>query len=87
MQLDFSKLMDIRLKQAKGIVQSKYDTLSEQIVWKDLSFVINKVDSYDKIVDIVKKINEIDDVKVFDIYAGENLPDDKKSISISIKIK
>ena len=85
-ELDFSTFLKIknRYKETKVF---EYDTLSDQIVRKDLSFVIDKWVSYDVVVDAVSKVEEIKDVRVFDLYCGENLPKDKKSISLSIKIK
>jgi len=86
-EIDFNNLLLILTKQKKWVKQVNYDTLSDQIVWKDLSFVVDINDSYEKIIDAVRKNKEIEDVIVFDIYKWENLPQDKKSISLSVKIR
>ena len=56
---------------------------------RDFAFVINKDF---KVQDLVKIISEVDknlikSVKVFDVYEGENIPDNQKSIAISITIQ
>jgi phenylalanyl-tRNA synthetase beta subunit len=38
------------------------------------------------VISAVKKVPEVKEVEVFDIYAGKNLGDNKKSVSIKIKI-
>jgi len=63
-----------------------YETLQDQIIWRDVCFVIDANKSFDGVISAVKKVPEIQDVEVFDVYAGKNLGDDKKSVSIKIKI-
>lgn len=63
-----------------------YETLQDQIIWRDLCFVVNQTDSYEKLFAALKNIEEIKDIKVFDMYQGENLPEWKKSLSLQIKI-
>ena len=63
-----------------------YETLQDQIVWRDLCFVIDAHKSFDEILSAVKKVPEVKDVEVFDVYTGKNLGEDKKSVSIKIKI-
>ncbi len=64
-----------------------YETLQDQILWRDLSFVINANEDFGTIVMTLEKMKEIAAVKVFDLYQGENLGAGKKSISVQIKIK
>ncbi|HKL44051.1 MAG TPA: phenylalanine--tRNA ligase subunit beta [Candidatus Absconditabacterales bacterium] len=64
-----------------------YETLQDQIVWRDLCFVLDQKDDYGLVLDSVKNIKDIDDVDVFDLYKGENLPEGKKSVAFKIKIK
>ena len=63
-----------------------YETLQDQIVWRDLCFVIDANKSFDSVLSAVKKVSEVKDVEVFDVYTGKNLGEDKKSVSIKIKI-
>ena len=63
-----------------------YETLQDQIIWRDLCFVVDSNKSFDAVITAVKKVTEIKDVEVFDVYAGKNLGEDKKSVSIKIKI-
>ena len=63
-----------------------YETLQDQIVWRDLCFVIGADKDFDSIITAVRKVSEIKHIEVFDVYAGKNLGEDKKSVSIKIKI-
>lgn len=68
-------------------VASGYETLQDQIVWRDLCFVIDENLDYWTILSVVKNIHWVNDVEVFDLYKWSNLPKWKKSIAIKIKIK
>lgn len=63
-----------------------YETLQDQIVWRDLCFVIDEHQDFSLILDTVKAIKEVKNISVFDLYQWENLPVGKKSIAIKIKI-
>lgn len=60
-----------------------YDTLSEQVLWKDICLVLDINSSYKRLIDEIKKLPFIKDIVVKDLY----LLWDKKSITISFKIK
>jgi phenylalanyl-tRNA synthetase beta chain len=64
-----------------------YETLQDQIVWRDLCFVLDSNEDYAKILDIVKKVDWVQDLEVFDLYKWDNLPEGKKSVAFKIKIK
>ena len=63
-----------------------YETMQDQILWRDLSFVIDEKSDFSKLLSALRKIEEIKDIRVFDVYQWENLPAGKKSISLQIKI-
>lgn len=71
----------------KKIWKSYYETLQDQIVFRDVSFVVDKDFQYWKIIEQINKVEWIEDVDVFDIYFWENLPENKKSISLTLKIR
>lgn len=64
-----------------------YETLQDQIVWRDLCFVIDESEDYANVLNIVKNIDGVSDLDVFDLYKWENLEKWKKSIAFKIKIK
>ncbi len=64
-----------------------YETLQDQIVWRDLCFVIDQNEDFGKILQIAKNIEWVSDLDVFDLYKWENLPEWKKSVAFKIKIK
>lgn len=63
-----------------------YETMQDQILWRDLSFVIDEKSDFSKVLSALRKIEEVKDIRVFDVYQWENLPAGKKSISLQIKI-
>lgn len=67
--------------------EKEYETLQDQIVWRDLSFVIDMQEDFWNIITTLEKMREIEAVKVFDLYQGENLGNGKKSLAVQIKIK
>ena len=51
------------------------------------SFIVSADEDFWKVINTLEKMQDIHEVKVFDLYQGENLWDGKKSISVQIKIK
>lgn len=75
-KLGMNKTGDVKFKEL-----NKYPKIE-----KDLAFVVSdSVDSYDLVKEIKKSGGKLlTDVKVFDIYKGERLDSDKKSIAYSL---
>ena len=69
--------------------KKKYEYSDFQKSERDFAFIIDK---NFKVQELVKIISEIDDklitnVKIFDLYQGENIPGDKKSVALSVTIQ
>ena len=64
----------------------RYETMQDQILWRDLCFVIDAKSDFAPLMSSLRKIEEIKDIRVFDVYQWENLPEWKKSVSLQIKI-
>ncbi len=79
-------IIDSRNKASETKSLTTYTTLQDQIVRRDLSFVIDKNQTFDTILDTVSTIKEIHDIQIFDLYAWVWVPDGKKSISFSFAI-
>jgi len=83
LQLDLEKLIELKSRlKSKPVVKLNYFTLEDQIVSRDLSFVIPKNENYGKVLFAVSKVKEVIDTEVFDIYDLW----EEKSISLTIKI-
>ncbi len=64
--LDMGKLQDImNLNDAT----KEYETLQDQIVYRDVCFVIDKDKPRSAVMDEIKKLKTIGDLEVFDLYA------------------
>ncbi len=75
-----------QLKEKKSESIYNYETLQDQIVRRDLCFVLNQSESYENLFKALKEVKEIQNIEVFDLYQGENLPTGKKSVALKIKI-
>lgn len=84
LSLNISTIVE-NLKQAREHIYT-FESLQDQIIRRDICFVVDANKSFDGIIDTVKKVPEVKEIEVFDIYAGKNLGEDKKSVSIKIKI-
>lgn len=71
---------------AKGKARKKLELSQFQSVDKDLAFVVDKNVSAISIISAAKNAdrNHITDVRVFDVYEGEHLPEGKKSVAIGL---
>ena len=70
-------------------VKPQFIVSDYQKVVRDFAFVIDDKYSSGEIIDLVKKINKelIKEVKIFDVYQGENITFGKKSIAFSITLE
>ncbi len=83
--LDNIKETSKKLKDQKNQYQYSDYQKSE----RDFAFVIDKNFKVQDLVNIISEVdkNLIRSVKVFDVYEGENIPDDKKSIALNVAIQ
>ncbi len=56
---------------------------------RDFAFVVNKDVEAQALISVISNVspNLISNIKVFDVYEGENIPDNQKSIAISVTIQ
>ena len=56
---------------------------------RDFAFVIDKNFKAQELVEVISNIDQnlVKAVKVFDVYQGENIPEDKKSIALNVTIQ
>ncbi len=83
--LDHLKDNKIMLKDRK----SNFEYSDYQKSERDFAFIVNKNIKAQDLIEIIKSIdkNLIKSVKVFDVYEGENIPSDKKSIALNVTIQ
>ncbi len=84
LELSLPTLIEIKTTGEKQA--TSYETLQDQIVWRDLCFVVDSTDSFEPILNAIKSIKEISALEIFDAYEWKNLGEGKKSISLKIKI-
>ena len=56
---------------------------------RDFAFIVNKEVKVQDLIDTISNVDEslIKDIKVFDVYEGDNIPENQKSVAISVTIQ
>ena len=56
---------------------------------RDFAFVVNKDISAQDLIDAVSSVDQnlVSNIKVFDVYKGDNIPENQKSIATSVTIQ
>ena len=69
--------------------KSKFTPSDFQKSERDFAFVVNKDVKAQDLINTISSVDQklISNVKVFDIYEGENIPDNQKSIAINLTIQ
>ena len=80
-EFSLSKIMDKKIKAIKYKESSKYPEIK-----KDLAFVVKKEILSSQVMDQIRKSGGrlLTDIDVFDVYTGENVSGDEKSIAYSL---
>ncbi len=83
--LDNLKLPKKPLKDQK----TKYSVSDFQKSERDFAFIVDKKISVQELVSVISNIdkNLISNIKVFDVYEGDNIPENQKSVAISVTIQ
>ena len=83
--LDHLKENKLKLKDRK----SNFEYSDFQKSERDFAFIVDKNIKAQDLIEIITSIdkNLIKSVKVFDIYEGENIPSNKKSIALNVTIQ
>jgi len=83
--LDNLKLPKKPLKDQK----TKYSVSDFQKSERDFAFIVDRKVNVQDLVSVISNIdkNLISNIKVFDVYEGDNIPENQKSIAISVTIQ
>ncbi|MEG1048440.1 MAG: phenylalanine--tRNA ligase subunit beta [Bacilli bacterium] len=83
-ELDMTALANLKVKPIKHKEPSKFPEIT-----KDLSFVIKKDCSSEQLMNQIKKSGGrlLDKIEVFDVYVGDNVLENEKSIAYSLTFK
>ena len=83
--LDNLKLPKKSLKDQK----TKYSVSDYQKSERDFAFIVDKKINVQDLVNVISNVNKnlISNIKVFDVYEGDNIPENQKSIAISVTIQ
>lgn len=81
LEINLDKLFSFRVKEMQYKEISKYPGVK-----KDLAFIVDKKTTAQEIMTTIKKSGGrlVTDIKVFDVYEGENVESGKKSIAFSL---
>ena len=70
-------------------LKAKFSFSDYQKSERDFAFIVNKNVNAQDLIEVISNVDEslVKDVKVFDIYEGDNIPENQKSIAISVTIQ
>tara|TARA_B100000029_G_scaffold140861_1_gene136112 strand:+ start:229 stop:2631 length:2403 start_codon:yes stop_codon:yes gene_type:complete len=89
--IGFEIFVDNLKKTKKSLKDQKkiYQVSDFQKSERDFAFIIDKNFKSQELIEIISNIDKelISDVKIFDIYEGENIPNDMKSIALNVTIQ
>ena len=83
--IDNLKLPKKTLKDQK----TKFEVSDYQKSERDFAFIVNKEVKAQDLINAISSVDQnlISNIKVFDVYEGENIPENQKSIAISVTIQ
>ena len=69
--------------------KTNYEVSDYQKSERDFAFIVNKNVSSQDLIDVISHIDQnlIGNIKVFDVYEGDNIPENQKSIAINVIIQ
>ena len=73
----------------KSSTKGSFDNNPYQMVERDFAFLFDKNVKANEIINKIKKIDKkiINKITIFDVYEGDKLPDDKKSIALRVLLQ
>lgn len=80
-EIKLDTIYDAKASKVKYVPLPKYPASR-----RDLAFVVKRDMNVSNIVDVIKKIGKsiVKDVEIFDIYEGEHVAEDEKSVALSV---
>tara|TARA_Y100001935_G_scaffold102959_1_gene85548 strand:- start:634 stop:1374 length:741 start_codon:yes stop_codon:yes gene_type:complete len=69
--------------------KKKFDVSDFQKSERDFAFIVSKDLKAQDLINVISNIDQklISNIRVFDVYEGENIPDNQKSVAINITIQ
>ena len=69
--------------------KSKFEVSDYQKSERDFAFIVNKDVKAQDLINAISSVDQklISNIKVFDVYEGDNIPENHKSIAISVTIQ
>jgi phenylalanyl-tRNA synthetase beta chain len=69
--------------------KTKFEISDYQKSERDFAFIVNKDVKAQDFINVISSVDQklISNIKVFDVYEGENIPENKKSIAINVTIQ
>jgi len=69
--------------------KTKFEVSDYQKSERDFAFIVNKEVKAQDLINAISSVDQklISNIKVFDVYEGENIPENQKSIAISVTIQ
>jgi len=90
-EINFSLLFDILKNNNLFLKKINYEISQFPSIKRDISIIISQKLSVNKIIELIKNLqcckNILKNIKIFDIFIGKNIDEEKKSMSISLEFR
>jgi phenylalanyl-tRNA synthetase beta chain len=79
----------VKYKSKNKKIKSRMNASDFQKSERDFAFVIDKSFKSQDLIEIISNVDNslIQNVRIFDVYQGENIPSDKKSVALNVTIQ
>ena len=79
----------VKYKSKNKKTKSRMNASDFQKSERDFAFVIDKYFKSQDLIEIISNVDNslIQNVRIFDVYQGENIPSDKKSVALNVTIQ
>ena len=79
----------VKYKSKNKKIKSRMNASDFQKSERDFAFVIGKFFKSQDLIEIISNVDNslIQNVRIFDVYQGENIPSDKKSVALNVTIQ
>ncbi len=86
-EIFLEKLVDYKAKNTKTKESLTFSDYQKSD--RDFAFLVNKETKAQDLTEVIQKIDKelIKEIKIFDVYEGQNIPSDKKSIALKVTMQ
>ena len=88
LEMDLDTLLDLKKSKVKFVPISRYPSVE-----RDFAFIVDREQEADQIMEEItrqgklNKENDVKNIEIFDVYTGEHVADNEKSIALTVTLQ